>query len=138
MITPRRATRNVPLCGLIHYYACLLSFLAYNHAIFRSFRIAQHIVQISKIHPNGVFGLMVGIAFDGQLAADLPQREVVHQLVHALAGTGEPIVDGGDGIDHLAQNAGFLMHFAHGRLLRRFAFSICPFGRHHSKCPLRE
>ena len=85
-------------------------------------RIAQHIVQISKIHPNGVFGLMVGIAFDGQLAADLPQREVVHQLVHALAGTSEPIVDGGDGIDHLAQNAGFLMHFAHGRLLRRFAF----------------
>ena len=31
-----------------------------------------------------IFGLMVGIAFDGQLAADLPQREVVHQLVHAI------------------------------------------------------
>ena len=45
---------------------------------------------------------MVGIAFDGQFPADLPQREVVYEFVHALAGSGEPVVDGGDGIDHLA------------------------------------
>ena len=91
---------------------CYLSFV----------RVAQNIVQIGEIHPNGILGLMVGVSFDGQFAANLPQCEVVHEFVHALAGAGEPIVDGGDGIDHLAQDAGFLMHFAHCRLLRRLAF----------------
>ena len=45
---------------------------------------------------------MVGVAFHRQFTADLAQRKMVHELMHALAGTGEPIVDGGDGIDHFA------------------------------------
>ena len=63
-------------------------------------RVAENVVQISKIHPNRVFRLMIRVAFHRQLAADLTQCEMMHQLVHALAGSGEPVVDGGDGIDH--------------------------------------
>ena len=65
---------------------------------------------------------MVRVAFHRQLAADLAQCEVMHQLVHALAGSREPVVDGSDGIDHFTQNAGFLMYLANGGLLRCLAF----------------
>ena len=54
---------------------------------------------------------MIRVSFHRQFTAGLFEREVMDQLVHALRGTGEPVVDGGDGIDHLAQDAGLFMHF---------------------------
>ena len=53
----------------------------------------------------------------------------MHQLVHALRGSGEPVVDGGDGIDDLAQNAGFLVHLTHGGLLWSLALLDMPLGQ---------
>ena len=69
---------------------------------------------------------MIRVSFHRQFAAGLFEREVMDQLVHALRGTGEPVVDGGDGIDHLAQDAGLFMHFAHSGLLRGLAFFDMP------------
>ena len=65
---------------------------------------------------------MIRVAFDREFAPDLFERIMMNQLVHALRGAGEPVVDGGDGSDDLAENAGFLVHFAYGGLLRCLAF----------------
>ena len=72
---------------------------------------------------------MIRIALHRQVATDLAQREMMHELMHALAGTGEPIVDGGNGLDHLTQNAGLLVHLAHGGLLRRLALFDMALGK---------
>lgn len=72
---------------------------------------------------------MVRVTLNGELAADAPQREMVHQFMDALVRAGEPVIDGGDRLHDLARDAGFLVHLSDGRLLGRLALLDMPLGQ---------
>lgn len=76
-------------------------------------------------HPGHVHGFLVGIVFDGELAAGGAQQVVVHGLVHAVAADREPVVDAAQRRQDIAFDARFLRDLADCRLLVvLFAFRV--------------
>lgn len=61
---------------------------------------------------------MIGIVLHGEHTAGGLEEIVVHHLVDAPVGPGEPVVDRGEVAQHLSLDAGLLGDLTHGCLLR--------------------
>ena len=79
------------------------------------------VVHLLQREPRDVDGLAVGVVVDGQLAAEGLEEVVVHELVHATVGGGEPVVDGPELGEHPSGDPGLLSDLALRGLGERLA-----------------
>lgn len=68
--------------------------------------------EVVDVDPGDIYGFVVGVVFGGETAAGGGEEEVVDGLVDSAAGDVEPVVDGAEGGDDVAADAGFFFDFA--------------------------